>query len=532
MTTPRIRTELRATPTDDAGVTYFDVRDPQSGVSMRLYDFEWLLAAQMDGRRSLDEIARWAQGALGLDISSTSLSEYAKRLGELGFFAADAQGAQADIEPPDSDDLSLDLSVEDAVTQQHEALPTRAPVSVSTPEEQTVPRLDPMRGESARAPSVEPAARVEGAPRIDSARPPADDRDTPTQVNTLAADRAPADSSTDRLSREGLPAAQPKKGSGSAIGLVVVVLAIAGVVGYVKFYAPSSAKVTIEVVASREVARWHDGVGKLEKATAHSLSFGESGKVIDVVAVGTEVKEKMPLATLEAYTKVEKEVADVKDRLGFYQKQLEAAGAKGDTEAQKSAEGKVTEKRKLLGELEARAVKLRLVAPGPGVVDKVHVTAGAEAKSGEPAIELTGKGMAAKFKLAAAAAAEMKVGDTASMQASADAKPVDGKISRIESGEVTIEVPEDAALKAGGEVHLVKARLVNVVVVPASAVAKKGAVDTVFVLENGELHQKTITVAERSASDVYVSAGLTSGQSVVTSAVEGLTDGQKASSAP
>ncbi len=405
-----------------------------------------------------------------------------------------------DTDEAESEDLPLDVSVEpdEPVTQQQAALPPR--------------------------PKQIPAEE----------RPPIDDRDTPTTVTPMAAYASPQSKAPPSLSRSDVPEAEPKKkGAGSIIGLIVVLLLIAGVVAYVMLYAPSDSttKVSIQVAKSRDVVRWYDGDGKLDKAPPRNLAFGEAGKVTDVVAAGTEVKAGMPLATLDGYTKVEKELVDVKDRMGFYQKQLEAAGAKGDTEAQKSAESKVTEKRKLLGELEARAGKLRLVAPGPGVVEKVRVSAGAEAKPAETAIELTDKRVAAIFQLTPAAASSLKVGDTASLQSSADSKPVDGKIAKLDGGEVTVEVGEDAMLKAGDAVHLVKSRLSNVVVVPASSVSKKGAVDTVFVLAQGELHAKTITVADRSATEVYVSAGLAPGDSVVTSAVAGLTDGQKASAA-
>ena len=123
------------------------------------------------------------------------------------------------------------------------------------------------------------------------------------------------------------------------------------------------------------------------KSEGQTLSFGEAGKVSDVVAAGTEAKAGMPLATLDSYAKIEKDLADVKDRAGYYEKQLATAKAKGDDEAAKAAEAKVAEKKKLLGELEARAGKVRLVAPGPGTVAQVLVTAGADAKAGAPVVQ-------------------------------------------------------------------------------------------------------------------------------------------------
>src|SRR6476619_7631321 len=87
--TPRLRGDLRATPLEEEGIRYFDVNDPRSGHSMRMYDFEWLFAQRMDGARHFDELADWARERLGLAPSASDLSAYARRLDELGFFDAD-----------------------------------------------------------------------------------------------------------------------------------------------------------------------------------------------------------------------------------------------------------------------------------------------------------------------------------------------------------------------------------------------------------------------------------------------------------
>ena len=87
------------------------------------------------------------------------------------------------------------------------------------------------------------------------------------------------------------------------------------------------------MASPREVVRLYDGAATVKKSEPQTLSFGEAGKVADVVAKDTEVKAGMPLATLDAFAKIEKELADVKDRAGFYEKQLAAAKAKNDEDA-------------------------------------------------------------------------------------------------------------------------------------------------------------------------------------------------------
>src|SRR6266567_442685 len=101
--TPRIRPDLKATPAEEQGVKYFDVADPRSGSKMRLYDFEWLIAEQLNGKRRFDEVAEYARQRLGIDPSPADLEAYAHKLAELGFFEADV--GQPVIEEPESTPL-------------------------------------------------------------------------------------------------------------------------------------------------------------------------------------------------------------------------------------------------------------------------------------------------------------------------------------------------------------------------------------------------------------------------------------------
>ncbi len=525
MTTPRLRPELRAIPVEEDGIKFFDVSDPRSGGQMRLYDFEWLLASQMDGTKSLDEVASWAREALEVDLTPSHLGEYADKLKALGFFndASVSTGALGSADTPlpphtpgsDSNDMSEELDmVTDAaepVTTRQDALPPAEKEADFSIEPPTSPRIEATvtrDRENTPVTSAAPAPMAIAAP-------------------------APAPSPSPRPVSQPLPPidedeAPKKSGSGSMIGLLVVLLMVAAVIYYVMFMAPGgSAKVSIVVAKPGEVMRVFDEPGKVDKADAKPLSFGESGKVIDVVAAGTEVKEGMPLATLESYSKVEKELADVKDRLGYYQKQLEAAASKSP-DAQKSAEGKVNEKKKLLGELEARAGKLRLLAPGPGVVEKVHVSAGAEANAGSPAVELTDKRVVVMFKLTPETASALKTGEEATLK-----KPggtVAGKISKIDNGVVSVEVAQE--LPADAMLHLVKSRLPGVITVPAAAVTKKNGVDVAYVLSEGTLHERKVGVADRTSNEAYISTGIGAGDMVVTSSAASLSEGQKASAEP
>jgi RND family efflux transporter MFP subunit len=320
-----------------------------------------------------------------------------------------------------------------------------------------------------------------------------------------------------------------RSSAGSIIGIVLVLAAVGGIIAYVKLMGGGgAAKVTTVVATPREVVRLYDGAATLKKSDGQTLSFGEAGKVSDVVAAGTEAKAGMPLATLDSYAKIEKDLADVKDRAGYYEKQLAAAKAKGDDEAAKAADSKVAEKKKLLAELEARAGKVRLVAPGPGTVAQALVTAGADVKAGAPVVRMADKRNVAEFKLAAADAAAMKSGAAVTLQPAAGGAPIAGRVVRVEGDTVTVELVDDAAAKPGDSLRLVKARVANVVPVPASALVKHDGSDVVFVLSDGVVHERKVTIVDKTGSEVLVGSGLTSGDQIVSSGADSLKDGQKA----
>jgi multidrug efflux pump subunit AcrA (membrane-fusion protein) len=307
----------------------------------------------------------------------------------------------------------------------------------------------------------------------------------------------------------------------------LVLLVVAAIVAYIKFMSGTTAKVATVVATPREVVRLYDATATVRKSEGQTLSFGEAGKVSDVVAAGTEAKAGMPLATLESFAKIEKELADVKDRASFYEKQLATAKAKGDAAATAAAEGKVAEKKKLTAELEARAAKVRLIAPGTGSVVQVMAQAGSDIKPGDPVLKLADKHAIADFKLGGDAAA-LKAGEVASLQPALGGAPLSARVAKVVDGTVTVELPEDTTVKAGDAVRLVKQRVPNVVPVPATAVAHRETGDVVYVLADGTVHQRNVNVVDRDGSEALIGSGLTGGDIVVSAGADNLHDGQKA----
>jgi hypothetical protein len=510
--TPRIRQDLKATPAEEQGVKYFDVADPRSGSKMRLYDFEWLVAEQLNGSRRFDEVASFARERLGISPSPSDIEGYAKKLGELGFMEAEMASPSHFAEP----ELTPLPPAAPAPP------PTMPPASATTAEvelieEPTHPRVEmPLGTAKTMMAAAAPAPpELKPLPVTTVEKKPASAPELPPVV------AAPA--STGKVQPIGDQPA--KSGGGSLIIVVLLILGVGGVVGYMTLFKPQSAHVNVALASPREVVRLYDGAGAVKKGEPQALSFGEAGKVSDVVAKGTEVKPGMPLATLESFGAIEKQLADVRDRLKYYENKLEASKAKNDEAGAKADEVKVAEKKKLMGDLEARAAKVRLVAAGTGAVTDVMVSAGDEAKAGEPAVKIGGKGMSVEFK-----AAGPKVGDVVQLQPAAGGTTFDGKVVVVANGGVTVELADDAPAKAGDQLRLVRKKEQNVIPVPLGAVTQRDGADVVFVLSDGEAHLRKVTVVDRTGGEALVSAGLAAGDSIITSDATTLQEGQKASS--
>jgi multidrug efflux pump subunit AcrA (membrane-fusion protein) len=512
--TPRLRNDLNAKPVEEQGIKYFDVSDPRSGARMRMYDFEWLIASRMDGHRAFDEVAAWARAELGLQPSPQDLEEYAGRLRALGFFEKGAEKGNDKLPALPA-------------TGAHPAITSPGPVSIDIEDDVTpLPSPQPMPDRASTEIEIEPVRPVREPEPLP--KPPAAEPAPKTVVAKGPAAAQPESQPSQSTGKLDTPPQPPEKksGVGAIVAIFVVLAAIGGGVAYVKF-GPQASHVTVVLAAPREVVRLFDGASAVKKADAQGLSFGENGKVVDVVAKGTEAKAGMPLATLESYAKVEKDLTDVKDRLVFYEKQAQAAQAKNNPDEVKKAEAKVAEKKQLLEVLQARAGKARIVAPVGGTVADVMVAAGEEVKAGAPVVRMGDKRLSVDFKVPANEAP--KVGETVQLQPAAGGATIAGRVLKSAKGEVEIDVPDESSAKVGDQLRLVRARQQNVIPVPASAVVKRDGADTVFVLTDGVAKARTVTIVDRTTTECLVSAGLATGDSVITTNAAELQDGQKVS---
>ena len=534
MPSPRLRSDLEAQPVDDGGLRFFDVHDPRSGSSMRLYEHEWLIARRMDGRESLDDVAAWAGQHVGFSPTTSDLRGYVDKLEELGFF----DPAVLDTLPQQvagrgrSDETSfedLDSPSGPPPAPMVARPPARVTQEVAASELSGPPALPVFADHNSASPIAAtlemPAPRLPPRPVAPPAAPVLEKRPPATS------EREPKRGETDRQD----PVEAPRKSRGGLIGLGIVAL-LAVVCGAAYFYvlAPALAPAHVKVQAiggPRDLTRHFDGKGVVAKAEGAMLSFTGTGTVVDVVAKGAEVKAGQTLASLAGYAAAQKALNDVRDREQYYEDALKKAQARHKRSDEKRAQSKVNEKHGKRVALEEKVAGARIVSSISSTVDEVLVKAGDAVTPGSAAIKLADKKLSADVKVSAADAKTFKVDAVVPVSNAAGNATGEGRIKAIEGDTVKLELTNDGAgaFKAGEEVRLVKSKIVGVIRVPAAAdVKSQGGADQVFVLVGEIVRARPVTVAERGPDEVFVSAGLAKGERVVMSPAPTLQDGQKA----
>ncbi len=88
---PSFRRDLKVSFSEDGEYRYAELGKPD-GESVRLYDFEYHLACELDGR-PVDTVARSASEKLGMELDGKQVEEFARSLAELGLLDPPADQA-------------------------------------------------------------------------------------------------------------------------------------------------------------------------------------------------------------------------------------------------------------------------------------------------------------------------------------------------------------------------------------------------------------------------------------------------------
>jgi hypothetical protein len=204
---PRFRQDLATSTVEADGVPCVDVRDPKTGTSFRLYDFEYQLALQLNGQ-PVGDVVGWASQTYGVELTAESVAEFATRLRELGFLEAPATTpttttassahAAATLEVPIPSAALTDDSSDNAADEWMAAQGAKTATFIPD-----ASMLGP--------PESTPVSPLE-LPLPPSARPP---RPAP-QAAALGGAAAPAAPQTDVVSEPTVPV--PLDGAGAAAG--------------------------------------------------------------------------------------------------------------------------------------------------------------------------------------------------------------------------------------------------------------------------------------------------------------------------
>ena len=275
-------------------------------------------------------------------------------------------------------------------------------------------------------------------------------------------------------------------------------------------------------------------------------------RIAEVLAeIGDEVKEGQPLARLDAglveaqideaeaqvrTAEIEaKRAADEYARIGPDEKDAALSKEEIATRraAAESAKAQLAARKAALEQLKARVQGGYVRAPAAGLIIERNARVGEMADS-QALFRIVGDD---RLEVAAAVAEpdilSLKAGQTATFTTSDDAvveatlrvAPV-AVDSRTRTGEALFDLPKDANIRSGmylrGEVIVDQSMALGV---PQAAVSYATGSPSVFVIENGVVHQRPVTIGARTGDFVAVLSGLQEGEVVAAAGGAFLLDG-------
>lgn len=438
------------------------------------------------------------------------------------------------VEEPPTAAAPVELVQPPAPQPEPVAAPVSAPVAVRTPESSapsaptapTAPTVTPAQIPIEQEPVARPVEAL-AEPRPPVAEPvPAERPVVPVAEPVKPVSPQPVAMQPERptpLMPQPVinPTAPPEKTSSAGTWFVIlVILAVLAVAAYYFLVlrqpqSPPAVSVSVSVAKPEDVTRSFATAAVVKAAEPQPLKIEGDGTVTKVVDENTEVQPNTVLVELDTQSKFAKELAELHERLTFYQKKLDSAKNKNKPDLLRDAQQKISEKQQRLEQVEALVKKSQLMAPRSGAVSKVMVKVGQAVTAGTEVVSLTDKALAAEIKIPAIEAQGMKVGQDAQLSGSAGALTarVAGLRTEGDYATVSYSLPENAAAKPGDELKLQKAPLSQVVRLPTAALVEGSKV---FVLRDGKAATVPVTVADREG-DAVLLQGLPSGEQVIVS---------------
>jgi HlyD family secretion protein len=225
------------------------------------------------------------------------------------------------------------------------------------------------------------------------------------------------------------------------------------------------------------------------------------------------------------------------------QRHLDALNATVKQQELKGLQGQLSSARGKYQGAEAQLSYSEIRSPLDGVVTDRPLYPGEMAASGTPLMTVMDiSRVTARAHVPQSDAAELKVGDKATIDVPGEDKPVEGRVvlvsPALDANSTTVEVwvqakNSDRSLKPGTSVRvsMVSQVVPDALVVPSASVltGADGATTVMLIGSDEHAHQQAVKVGIRQNDEVQIVEGLKEGQRIVTEGAYGLPDNTKVS---
>jgi len=305
--------------------------------------------------------------------------------------------------------------------------------------------------------------------------------------------------------------------------------------------------VTIQSAISESHIATEDVVGTVRSKLRAAVEAKVSGSVLEYTAVpGQMVKAGDLLATLdarEAQAKLDQAKAMLENARREFARQQKLIATNATTRRDfDSAQARVEVSEAVVTEAETMMSHARVTAPFDGVITRKLADVGDLAMPGKPLLEIEAPtDLRFEADLPEALLGNVKLGDKMKVMIASAGGPLDAVVSEIapvadavsRTFQVKLDLPPAASLRTGqfGRASVPVAE-VMLLLVPQSAVIKRGQMEMVFVVRNGEAALRLVKTGKALDGNLEVLSGLEEGEMVVTDDPARLTDGQPVTHQP
>lgn len=288
-------------------------------------------------------------------------------------------------------------------------------------------------------------------------------------------------------------------------------------------------------------------VGTVRSKLRAAVEAKVSGRVLEYTAVpGQMVKAGDLLATLDArevQARVDQAMAVLDQAQRDFARQEKLITTNATTRQEfDAAQARVKVGEAAVTEAETMMSYARVTAPFDGVITRKLADVGDLAMPGKPLLEIEAPtDLRFEADLPEALLGNVKLGDKMKVIVASVGMPLEAVLSEIapvadavsRTFQVKLDLPPAAGLRTGqfGRVSVPVVE-VMLLLVPQSAVIKRGQMEMVFVVRDGKAALRLVKTGKVPDGNVEVLSGLEEGELVVTEDPARLTDGQSVTLQP